>query len=228
VSGVNDEAEELGLRERKKRATREALSRAALRLALEHGLDNVRVEAIAAAAGVSPRTFNNYFSSREQAICALRVERAERIAEALRDRPVGEPLAEAIVHAVVEQQAGNAEPDKEMIRLMTSTPALRGEVFKHVRGIEGPLAEAIAERTGLDPERDLGPRVVAAAVFSAIRIATEHWLRPDTNAPLAAVVHDALTWIVPAAEALERYAAPTPRPPVSPALRSSPRRASLC
>lgn len=225
---MNDEAEELGLRERKKRATREALSRAALRLALEHGLDNVRVEAIAAAAGVSPRTFNNYFSSREQAICALRVERAERVAAALRDRPAGEPLAEAIVHAVVEQQAGSTEPDKEMIRLIRSTPLLRGELLKHVAAIGRPLAEAIAERAGLDPERDLGPRVVAAAVHGAMGVATEHWLRPETTAPLAAVLHDALTWIAPAAEALERYAAPTPPPPAEPPLRPSPRRASRC
>ena len=65
-----------GMRERKKLATREALSAAALRLALEHGPENVRVDDIAEAAGVSPRTYNNYFSSREQAIMvALAAER---------------------------------------------------------------------------------------------------------------------------------------------------------
>jgi hypothetical protein len=60
-----------GLRERKKQATREALREAALLLALERGPDNVRVDDIADAAGVSPRTYNNYFSSREQAIVAV-------------------------------------------------------------------------------------------------------------------------------------------------------------
>src|SRR5690606_21474884 len=59
-----------GLRERKKDETRRALREAALRLALEHGPDQVRVDDIAAAAGVSTRTYNNYFSSREQAIVA--------------------------------------------------------------------------------------------------------------------------------------------------------------
>ena len=79
-----------GMRERKKLATREALSAAALRLALEHGPQNVRVDDIAEAAGVSPRTYNNYFSSREQAIVVgLAAERGARVAAALRARPAG-------------------------------------------------------------------------------------------------------------------------------------------
>ena len=57
-----------GLRERKKRATREALHDAALRLTLEHGLEHLTVEEISAAAEVSPRTFFNYFPGKEQAI----------------------------------------------------------------------------------------------------------------------------------------------------------------
>src|SRR5262245_66376689 len=91
------EADGAGLRVRKKVATREALSWAALRLAAERGLDRVRVDEIAAAAGVSPRTYNNYFSSKEEAICALVVERAKRVGAALRARPADEPLGEAIV-----------------------------------------------------------------------------------------------------------------------------------
>jgi hypothetical protein len=51
-----DDDSDLGLRDRKKLATRDAISAAALRLALQHGPDNVRVNDIAEAAGVSPRT----------------------------------------------------------------------------------------------------------------------------------------------------------------------------
>src|SRR5579875_1319527 len=57
-----------GLRERKKQATRLALHEAALRLTLERGLDRLTVEDISAAAGVSARTFFNYFPGKEQAI----------------------------------------------------------------------------------------------------------------------------------------------------------------
>ncbi len=57
-----------GLRERKKRETRAALTAAALRLALEKGPDNVTVEEISEAADVSVRTFFNYFSHKEHAI----------------------------------------------------------------------------------------------------------------------------------------------------------------
>jgi AcrR family transcriptional regulator len=194
-----DGVESLGLRARKKLATRQALSAAAVRLALEQGLDNLRVEAIAAAAGVSPRTYNNYFSSREEAICAFAVQRAQRVGAALRARPTDEPLAESIVGAMVEQYLAGGEPDKAGIRLIISAPALRGEFLKTIAAIERPLAEAIAERTGTDPDRDLFPKVLAAAVSSAARAATEHWLRPDTTAPFATVLRDALAWLAPAA-----------------------------
>ncbi len=84
--------EPAGLRERKKQATRQALREAALRLALERGPDNVRVDDIAEVAGVSPRTYNNYFSSREQAIiAAVTAERESRVAAAVAARRGGNP-----------------------------------------------------------------------------------------------------------------------------------------
>jgi AcrR family transcriptional regulator len=185
------------LRTRKKLATREALSRAALRLALERGLENVRVDDIAAAAGVSPRTYNNYFSSREEAICALGAERAHRIASAVRERPAGESLAEVILRAMLEEYAGPAEPEKATLCLVTSAPALRGEFLKTIAAIEAPLAEAIAERAGLDAA--LFPRVLAAAVAGAARVATEYWLCSATTAPFASVLREALTNVAPMA-----------------------------
>src|SRR5688572_21330773 len=95
-----------GLRERKKLATRQALGYAAMRLAVERGLDNLLVEDIAAAANVSPRTFNNYFSSKYEAICALAVDRARRAGDALRRRPRSEPFWEAVIAAVLAEYAG--------------------------------------------------------------------------------------------------------------------------
>jgi AcrR family transcriptional regulator len=65
---------------------------AALRLAVERGLENVTVEDMTAEAGVSLRTFGNYFSSKYEAICAIGTDRARRIGATLLARPAGEPL----------------------------------------------------------------------------------------------------------------------------------------
>ncbi|MBO1414961.1 TetR/AcrR family transcriptional regulator [Streptomyces sp. FH025] len=173
-----------GLRERKKQATREALREAALRLALERGPDRVRVDDIAEAAGVSPRTYNNYFASREQAIvAAVTADRETRIASAVAARPAGARLADAVTEAVVEQYTKTGEHEHRALLLITTRTALRDAFLDATAGIEPPLAAVIAERLG-----DAGPhtaRVLAASVAAAVRIALEDWLRPAGNAEAA-------------------------------------------
>lgn len=188
-----------GLRERKKRETRIALSWAAIRLTVERGFDNVRVEDIAAEVGVSPRTFNNYFSSKGEAIAARQLERARAIAEELRARPADEPLWEAITNAALArfalgQEGHGGQADQQWVqgvRLMVSEPALQGEFLKAGAAVEAEFAAVVAERTGTDVERDLYPKLVAAAVGGAMSAAVEHWLRTEPPGTVADLLRDA-------------------------------------
>ncbi|MET9231931.1 TetR family transcriptional regulator [Lentzea sp. NPDC003310] len=173
----------MGLRERKKTETRAALSAAALRLALEKGVDEVRVDEIAEAANVSPRTYNNYFASREHAIVAgVTASRAVKVVEALRDRPSSEPLADSIVAAFAEQYR---EPPTEALALITSTPALRAAYLDSVAEVEPPIAGLIAARLGKSED---AAEVLAAAVIAAARLAVRRWvdLRPSGLAVVSA------------------------------------------
>lgn len=187
------------MRTRNKQATREAISAAALRLALEQGpggLRLVRVTDIASAAGVAPRTYNNYFSSREEAICAFQADQAGRLGRALRLRPAGESLAQAITEAAVDVFA-NPEPDRAGLAMIMSTPELRGEALKAFTMAEEPLAAAIADRVGSDRADNLSCHVMAAAIAGAVRVAGEHWLSTSNPPSFAEVLREALQQILP-------------------------------
>ncbi|NUT33730.1 MAG: TetR family transcriptional regulator [Hamadaea sp.] len=164
------------LRERKKQATREALRTAALRLALERGPENVRVDDIAEAAGVSPRTYNNYFSSRDQAIvAAVTAERESRVAAAVAARPADVGLAEAVIDAVVEQYTDPGDDARDALLLITGTPALRARYIDTVTMIEDQLAAAISRRCpGMDP---LTAQTLSASVGAAAKVALRQWLQ---------------------------------------------------
>jgi AcrR family transcriptional regulator len=185
-----------GLRERKKAATRQSLGYAAMRLAVERGIDNVLVEDIAQAAGVSTRTFNNYFASKYEAICALTFDRAVRMGTALRDQPAGEPLWQAITNAVMSEYgvADRALDEQWMagVRLVTSAPELRGEYLKVQAMNQYALAEAIAVRTGFRPDASMFPRILAASVTAAVQAALERWLYADPPTALAPLISESL------------------------------------
>ncbi|HZM83651.1 MAG TPA: TetR family transcriptional regulator [Candidatus Limnocylindrales bacterium] len=174
-----------GLRERKKAATRAALSAAALRLTMERGLDRLRVEDIAAEAGVSPRTFNNYFSRKEEAVVGNAAAQADRIAAVLRARPRDEPLWESLRHAVIEAYG---EPDREAVatvRLIKEELSLRAEFVKADLLGQRVLAREIAVRTGADAGRDLHPRLAAATVVAVVHTALDHWLDSPSGTTFA-------------------------------------------
>jgi AcrR family transcriptional regulator len=164
--------------ERRKLATRQELSRVALRLAVERGPDQVRVEDIAAEADVALRTFHNHLANKEEAMMSVGVERANSIGRALGRRPPNEPLVDALAAVFAEQYGFDGDLDDRWlagIRLAMSAPALRGEYLKMLESSEQSLALAIAERIGEDPD-DLRPRVLAAAVSGAVRVAVAYWL----------------------------------------------------
>ncbi|MEV0232562.1 TetR family transcriptional regulator [Nonomuraea sp. NPDC050786] len=205
-----------GLRERKKRETRVALSLATIRLCVERGWENVTIEDIAAAANVSVRTFRNYFSNKAEAIAAAHVERTLRIADEIRASPPGEPLWESIVAAVranfapgdsVDDSAGASAGDaagesagesagaefgrwRDGVALMLAEPALQGEVLKANAVAQDELARAIAERTGVDPTRDVYPKLVAAVIGAGSAVAIEHCLRAEHPTPLDQVLRE--------------------------------------
>lgn len=197
-----------GLRERKKEATREALRAAALRLALERGPENVRVDDIAEAAGVSPRTYNNYFSSREQAIvAAVTAERESRIAAAVLAHSPDINLSDAVIDAIVEQYTDPGEHARDVLLTITTTPALRASYLDTAALIEEPLADALLERS--DRLDRLTALVIAASVGAAVKVALRHWLHftsmpPSTSAlvvssrSLPDLIRTALTPLVPA------------------------------
>lgn len=191
----------MGLRERKKAATRAALSWAALRLTVERGFDNVRVEDIAAAAGVSPRTFNNYFGGKGEAIVSRHLDRLRRAADELRARPAPEPLWTAVTEAMltqldpepVAQPATDRDSWAAGVRAMIAEPALRGDLLRASARAQAEFAVAVADRTGTDPRRDMYPHLVAAAVLAANDVAQAHLLRAGPRVPMRQLLLDALT-----------------------------------
>lgn len=189
-----------GLRERKKADTRRALSDAALKLALERGFDTVTREAIAELAGVSLRTFNNYFTGKYEALAYRQTERLRRSIDVLRSRPADEPLWTSIAEAVVSPleddmaDAGGAEnsvPDRgelvEIRKLLLSAEiraATNRELFDE-------WLQAVAERTGTDPDRDMYPRLVTAVIRAAGDAAMETYVRADPPVPIVTLFRSA-------------------------------------
>jgi len=175
-----------GLRERKKRETRQAISDVATMLFLERGFDQVTIAEVAQAAGVSKMTVTNYFPRKEDLI----FDRADAIiaslAQAVAERAAGESMLAAVRRSFAESVrqadvtlglAGQA-----FARLVQGSPVLASRGLEVMDQRERALGDAIAAELGTDTVQQ---RLVAALLASVHRVVTaEGWrAQPGRRAP---------------------------------------------
>jgi len=182
---------ELGLRERKKRATRRALQRAALQLVADHGLEAVTVETIAAAAEVSTRTFFNYFPTKEDAIATTDPDALEDTVAAIAARPASESPLQAL-RAVSLERAAQMQADTEFWRLrgkvIKAYPELGARLIGASIAADFRIAQTVADRMAVDVRVDPRPMLVAGASTVAKRTAMGLWLASGQQRELVATL----------------------------------------
>jgi AcrR family transcriptional regulator len=188
--------EVLGLRARKKLATREAITAASLHLALTRGMSGVTIDAIAEAADVAPRTVFHYYASKEDAVLGVDPAKADRVASAVRARPADEAPLVALRAALHEQLRGRDTAPRTLadrMRVLRENPVLLPWHLAAHTLIEQQIAAVVAERTGTDLECDLYPQLVAAAAATAFRVAVSRATRTTTTAELDTLLDEAFT-----------------------------------
>jgi AcrR family transcriptional regulator len=160
-----------GLRERKKRETRQLISDLATIMFLERGFDAVTISQVAEAAGVSKMTVTNYFPRKEDLI----FDRADAIiadlADAVAGRAPGESMLAAIRRAYTQSVAradvtlGLSSP--AFTQMIAGSPVLTARGLEIMEHRERALGDVIAAETGAD---DVQQRVVAAQLASVHRV----------------------------------------------------------
>jgi AcrR family transcriptional regulator len=189
------------LRERKKLATRRLLRRVALELAAERGLANVTVEDIAEAADVSPRTFFNYFPSKEAVMFGGDPERAAELSKRVATYAPGQPALDALRAVLAEDSESMAEELRSLggdpadwlrrMKVARTDPHVRAAHAASMALIERAIAEGLAARLGTDLETDPYPGVLAAAASGVVRSCVSFWAGNGGTVPLSELIDQA-------------------------------------
>ena len=194
---------ELGLRERKRRATRRAIQLAVIDLVADRGLDGTTVDEISRRADISPRTFFNYFASKEEALLgdtpeAPEADVIEQFIHAGADSPILDDLTLVLLGAARKSMA-----DAEMMRrrhaLLKQYPQLLGMRMATMRTFEEQIAQIVVQRLAADdPQLATDPtrladraRLVTLVAFAVMRHSWARWIDGDPEADLTAQLRDA-------------------------------------
>jgi AcrR family transcriptional regulator len=175
-------------------ATERAMREAALRLMGQRGYEATSTDDIARAAGVSPRTFFNYFATKEDVVFVPRDILPGLVGAALRERPLDEDLATSMVAAltgVFEQFAQFVGTDaaalvRAQVRLMLTEPSIRRITFERRMNFEDAVWKVVQER-GVAPQ-DLAARATVTTVISLTFLGLMEWASSNDDEMLLAVV----------------------------------------
>jgi AcrR family transcriptional regulator len=159
----------------------------------ERGFDDVTVNEVAEATGISRASFFRYFSSKEEAVFVALEAMGAEIATALEERPPQEDTWTALrraFDAATPNYASNPERALARLNLTRETPSLRAHQLERQAQWRHLIGPALAIRTGLDPEA-VGIEAVVGAAVAALDSATEQWALSGGELDLTTLVDEA-------------------------------------
>jgi AcrR family transcriptional regulator len=194
ISNQPDEAQRMGLRERKKRLAQATIEDTALRLFRELGYEQTSIQDIADAVMMSPRTFFRYFASKEEVLFTpMQVILAAGVAF-LQHAPTAEPLASALAATFVHMANMYQHQRPRFLacyQVAMATPSLASVYLYSLAAMEPRLCEVLVTRweTRVSKQRI---RLLVAMAMAAFRMAMEVWLESDANGDLVSLVRENL------------------------------------
>lgn len=198
-----------GLRERTRRAVHQEIASAALRLFLEQGFDATTVDQIAAATGISRRSFFRYFATKEDVLLGELVDRGRALATQLAARPADEPPWVALRAAMIRLRDTRTPDDDAELRLggmLYGTPSLRARHLEKQFAWQELLVPILAARlreagegdeggTGGDVDPELAATAIVASSLACLDVASAAWVRLRGAVPLERLYDDAVAAI---------------------------------
>jgi AcrR family transcriptional regulator len=175
-------AEELSLRERKKRETRQRIADVAMGLFMLRGFEKVTVAEVAEAADVSVNTVFNYFRTKEDLFFDRQDVVVENMGRIVAARPPGQSAVDALRHDLLaaidarDWRYGINGGASDFFTMVAESPALANRIRQLHEQREEYLARVLAEETDADPD-DPTPRLVAAQLAALTRAVGTEFLR---------------------------------------------------
>jgi AcrR family transcriptional regulator len=172
-------ANQLGLRERRRRQTSADIRGAAVHLAQARGWDKVTIEEICVQAGISTRTFFNYFPNKEAAIAYGPSDLpAELAAEFVAAGPAPYSVVLAQLITLAAHHLRDMPPEREqavcMLDLAKTTPAVLAAFLADLERFQTHLTDIVARRQGMRSDDEI-PELISALALTAVRSGIERW-----------------------------------------------------
>jgi AcrR family transcriptional regulator len=180
------------LLKRKQQVVRDAIWDAAIELFAKKGFDQVTVDEIAEAAGVSPRSFFRYFASKNDLMGQAVLQYGRSIGEAIEACPKSSRPIEVMKKVTLEIAEGvAAQPrTRQVIRICEKSAAAKEALAGSIVTIEDRVAEAFQSRSRKGSKDTLTPRLLAALTLSILQVVNKCWAESE-SADISAIVERA-------------------------------------
>src|SRR6266480_3558017 len=192
----------LPVRERTRRAVRGELAQLAADLFVEKGYDETTIDDLAAAAGMSKRTFFRYFASKEELVMGKYEVLGEQLAEDLAARPADEPIwasLRQVFGRLVEYSESEARGTASvaMEKIVRDHPALNASYLERLSRIQELVLDEVRTRTGRPDPADPRTAAIVGAAFSCLIAAWTTWLTTNQAQPFGELLDQAMDAIQP-------------------------------